>query len=143
MRAAATSRLLQRPHLMSSVRGRPSCHNRHNRRRPFAPGRRERERSLKRVATRARRRGHPCARKRLPAGNPLGYILPLPPQRTKRPNDKASGVAVVLVDVINGFDFEGSAGLVRAATRVAPAIQELASRAREKGVPVALESGRA
>jgi nicotinamidase-related amidase len=45
-------------------------------------------------------------------------------------------VAVVLVDVINGFDFEGSAGLVRAATRAAPAIEALAARAREKGVPV-------
>jgi nicotinamidase-related amidase len=56
-------------------------------------------------------------------------------QRTTEGGAKG-GVSVVLVDVINGFDFEGSAGLVRAATRAAPAIERLATRARAKGVPV-------
>ncbi len=47
-----------------------------------------------------------------------------------------AGVALVLVDVINGFTFEGSAGIVRAAKRAAPAIEKLAARARTCGVPV-------
>lgn len=57
-------------------------------------------------------------------------------QRTTKSAPGASAVSVVLVDVINGFDFPGSAGLVRAATRAAPAIERLAARAREHGVPV-------
>lgn len=44
--------------------------------------------------------------------------------------------AVVLIDVINGLDFEGSEGLVEAATRVAPAIEVLCAKARTAGVPV-------
>jgi nicotinamidase-related amidase len=43
---------------------------------------------------------------------------------------------LVLVDVINAFDFEGSEGLVRAAARAAPKIEALAARAREERVPV-------
>jgi nicotinamidase-related amidase len=44
--------------------------------------------------------------------------------------------AVVLIDVINTFDFEGSEGLVSAASQAAPAIEELTKRARAQGVPV-------
>jgi nicotinamidase-related amidase len=43
---------------------------------------------------------------------------------------------LVLVDVINGFDFRGSEGLVRAAQRAAPKIEKLAARARNAKVPV-------
>ena len=44
--------------------------------------------------------------------------------------------ALVLVDVINGFDFEGSGAIVKAATRAAPKIEALAQRARARKVPV-------
>ncbi|WP_394834572.1 cysteine hydrolase [Pendulispora rubella] len=50
--------------------------------------------------------------------------------RTKR------GVALLLIDVINGFDFEGSEGLVAAAIPAALCIEALARRARRLGVPV-------
>jgi nicotinamidase-related amidase len=46
------------------------------------------------------------------------------------------GVGLVLIDVINGFDFEGAGPLARAAKRVAPRIEALARRAREQNVPV-------
>ena len=46
------------------------------------------------------------------------------------------GVAVLLVDVINGFDFAGSAGLLRAAARSVPQIEKLVARARAARVPV-------
>jgi nicotinamidase-related amidase len=45
-------------------------------------------------------------------------------------------VALLLVDVINGFDFEDSEGLVRAADEAAPRILALAERARQARVPV-------
>jgi nicotinamidase-related amidase len=45
-------------------------------------------------------------------------------------------VALILVDVINGFDFPGSSSIVRAATRVAPNLERLADRARRARVPV-------
>jgi nicotinamidase-related amidase len=45
-------------------------------------------------------------------------------------------VALILVDVINGFDFPGSQGLVRAAERAAAKIERLAERARLARVPV-------
>ena len=45
-------------------------------------------------------------------------------------------VALILVDVINALDFPGSQGLVRAAERAAPKIEQLAKRAREARVPV-------
>jgi nicotinamidase-related amidase len=48
----------------------------------------------------------------------------------------SSPVALLLIDVINGFDFEGSEGLVGAATRVAPNIRALAERARGTRIPV-------
>jgi len=41
-----------------------------------------------------------------------------------------------LVDVINGFDFEGSEHLVRGAASAAPHIERLAVSAREQQVPV-------
>lgn len=47
-----------------------------------------------------------------------------------------SSVALILIDVINGFDFEGCEGLVAAAEAVAPNILALRQRAHEAGVPV-------
>jgi nicotinamidase-related amidase len=47
-----------------------------------------------------------------------------------------AGVALVLVDVINAFDFRGAGALVKAATRVAPNIRRLAERARRSAIPV-------
>lgn len=48
----------------------------------------------------------------------------------------ATGTAVVLIDVINAFDFPGSGSLVRAAKAAAPKIESLLGRARERRVPV-------
>lgn len=45
-------------------------------------------------------------------------------------------VCLLLIDVINAFDFPGSEGLSRAAGRAAQRIDALAERARERGVPV-------
>jgi nicotinamidase-related amidase len=47
-----------------------------------------------------------------------------------------SRVALLLIDVINGFDFPGCEGLVRAAEQAAPRILTLCARARVEGVPV-------
>jgi nicotinamidase-related amidase len=47
-----------------------------------------------------------------------------------------SAVALVLIDVINGFDFEGSEALVKAAHAAAPRILALRKRAHAAGVPV-------
>ncbi|HKP62887.1 MAG TPA: isochorismatase family cysteine hydrolase [Polyangiales bacterium] len=52
-----------------------------------------------------------------------------------RPQSGA-GHCLLLVDVINGFDFPGSDRLVHAAERAAPKIQRLSARARAAGVPV-------
>jgi nicotinamidase-related amidase len=49
---------------------------------------------------------------------------------------KESTSALLLVDVINAFDFEGCEGLVAAAERAAPRIVALRERARAAGVPV-------
>lgn len=49
---------------------------------------------------------------------------------------RASGVALVLIDVINAFDFPGSGPLIRAAKTIAPNIERLAQNARETGAPV-------
>jgi nicotinamidase-related amidase len=49
---------------------------------------------------------------------------------------KAGRSCLLLVDVINGFDFPGSGPLVRAAERAAPRIEQLSARAREAGIPV-------
>lgn len=48
----------------------------------------------------------------------------------------AKRTALLLIDVINAFDFPGSEPLVAAAERAAPAIQALCNRARAEGVPV-------
>jgi nicotinamidase-related amidase len=48
----------------------------------------------------------------------------------------AKGTALVLVDTINGFDFEGSAPIVEAASRAARCIEALARRARTAKLPV-------
>jgi nicotinamidase-related amidase len=53
------------------------------------------------------------------------------PRSTKR-----AGVAVVLIDVINTFDFPGSELLVRAAKKAAPRIDALVTAARTSNVPV-------
>jgi nicotinamidase-related amidase len=45
-------------------------------------------------------------------------------------------VALLLIDVINAFDFEGCEALAEAANRAAPKILALRNRAREAGVPV-------
>lgn len=46
------------------------------------------------------------------------------------------GVALVLIDVINAFDFPGSGPLIRAAAKAAPNIERLAQDARANRVPV-------
>lgn len=46
------------------------------------------------------------------------------------------GIALLLVDVINGFDFEGSEHLAQGAAAAAPHIERLAASARERRVPV-------
>lgn len=46
------------------------------------------------------------------------------------------GIALLLVDVINGFDFQDSKRLVRAATEAAANIAALGDSARRAGVPV-------
>ena len=43
---------------------------------------------------------------------------------------------LLLIDVINPFDFKGSGPIVRAATRAAPKIEALAERARARKIPV-------
>lgn len=54
-----------------------------------------------------------------------------------KPSDSdGCGVALLLIDVINALDFEGSEGLVAAAESVAPNIERLAARARASHVPV-------
>ena len=45
-------------------------------------------------------------------------------------------VALLLIDVINAFDFEGCDGLVEAAGQAAPRILALRQRARSAGIPV-------
>ncbi|WP_394825785.1 cysteine hydrolase family protein [Pendulispora albinea] len=49
---------------------------------------------------------------------------------------KPSKVALLLIDVINALDFEGSESLLAAATQAAPNIEQLARRARKAKVPV-------
>jgi len=51
-------------------------------------------------------------------------------------HDGKAKSALLLIDVINAFDFPGSEGLVRAAIAAAPRIRTLAERARVAGVPV-------
>ena len=47
-----------------------------------------------------------------------------------------SPVAVLVIDMINAFDFPGGTALLRGATRIAPRIRALTTRARRAGVPV-------
>lgn len=47
-----------------------------------------------------------------------------------------SRVALLLIDVVNGFDFPGSGPIVAAAKRAAPRISVLADHARKAKVPV-------
>lgn len=49
---------------------------------------------------------------------------------------RAGSTALVLIDVINAFAFDGSESLVRSAQRAAPNIARLAARARTRNVPV-------
>jgi nicotinamidase-related amidase len=55
---------------------------------------------------------------------------------SSRIESEAGSLAVLLVDVINDFDFPGAEPLIAAAAEAAPKIQELASRARRARVPV-------
>lgn len=50
--------------------------------------------------------------------------------------EEGKGTALILIDVINAFDFPESDGLVKAAEFAAPAISALAQRARASRVPV-------
>src|SRR6185503_20247706 len=54
----------------------------------------------------------------------------------RHPRRGSHRTALLLIDVINAFDFPRSANLVRAAKRVAPRIDRLAQRARQRRVPV-------
>lgn len=47
-----------------------------------------------------------------------------------------SPVAILLIDVINAFDFPGGAAFARRSLPVARQIASLASRARQRGVPI-------
>jgi nicotinamidase-related amidase len=49
---------------------------------------------------------------------------------------RPASAALLLIDVINAFDFEGCEGLVESATRAAPRILSLRERARKARVPV-------
>lgn len=55
---------------------------------------------------------------------------------TSEPRSGAGETALLCIDIINGFDFEGSQSLVSAAKAAAPHIVELQRRARLAGVPV-------
>jgi nicotinamidase-related amidase len=50
------------------------------------------------------------------------------------PDDAA--VALLVIDMINGFDFPGGARLLRHTRPIAPRIRALAARARRAGIPV-------
>lgn len=51
-------------------------------------------------------------------------------------DSEESAVALLLIDVMNAFDFEGSQGLVAGARRAAPKLLALRERAHADGVPV-------
>jgi len=48
----------------------------------------------------------------------------------------SSSVALILIDVINAFEFEGAEPIYESTIRVAPAIASLKKRAKEAGIPV-------
>jgi nicotinamidase-related amidase len=49
---------------------------------------------------------------------------------------RSQAVAVLLIDVINAFDFRGAGPLIKAAKAAAPRIHSLVTRARDARVPV-------
>lgn len=55
--------------------------------------------------------------------------------KTKHGAQGKGGTALLLIDVINDFDFEGGEALLAAARPVAPAIAALKARAHEAGAP--------
>lgn len=56
--------------------------------------------------------------------------------RGRRAKPRTQPLAVLLIDTINAFDFDGSEAIVAAAEQAAPRIEKLAGRARRAGVPV-------
>lgn len=50
--------------------------------------------------------------------------------------DEKSATALLLIDAINAFDFDGGSQLLKRARSIAPGIQRLKARARAAGVPV-------
>lgn len=56
-------------------------------------------------------------------------------QAAKR-TQASSGAAVLLVDVINKFEFPGAGPLIRSATRAVPSIEHLLANARGRSVPI-------
>ena len=62
--------------------------------------------------------------------------LELDPLITAGPPLRPHAVAVLLVDVINDFDFPGAEALIALAMPAAERIEALAARAREAGVPI-------
>jgi nicotinamidase-related amidase len=56
--------------------------------------------------------------------------------RGKANDPESSPIALLLIDVINAFDFADSEGIVQAAERAAPRIIDLRERARSAGMPV-------
>jgi nicotinamidase-related amidase len=57
-------------------------------------------------------------------------------KRAIEPSVRSQKSALILIDVINALDFEGSESLVHAAEHAARAIESLAARARAQGLPV-------
>jgi nicotinamidase-related amidase len=57
-------------------------------------------------------------------------------EQAQTANEPGLGIALMLVDVINGFDFHDSDELVRAATEAVPNLAKLAESARLSKVPV-------
>jgi nicotinamidase-related amidase len=51
-------------------------------------------------------------------------------------DERARSTALLLIDVINGFDFPGCEGLVRAAESAAPRIVALRERCRQAEIPI-------
>jgi nicotinamidase-related amidase len=51
-------------------------------------------------------------------------------------DDESSAVALLMIDVVNAFDFPDSEGIVQAAARAAPHILALRERAHLAGIPV-------
>jgi nicotinamidase-related amidase len=69
-----------------------------------------------------------CAQQSILLGT--GALMPIAEDQSTHP------VAVLLIDVINDFDFPEAEALIPVAEHVAPRIEVLAARARDEGVPV-------